>query len=136
MEILVWKIRISVLWIFLAVAMSAAMILFIMGPGVVEDIIAGEMEGMEINTVTIFIFALFWIIPLIMAFVVLILRDTLNRYLNAILGLFFAVFYLVDISGHLSRGEGFGGHIIMGIIGIFVALLIFWHAWKWPKAVK
>ena len=133
MDNLVWKIRISVLWIFLAVAMSAAMILFIMGPGVVEDLIAGEMEGIEISAVILFVFALFWIIPLAMAFLTLVLKDTVNRYSNAILGLFFAVFYLVDISGHLSRGEGFGGHIIMGIIGIFVALLIFWHAWKWPK---
>ena len=57
MEKLVWKLRVTVLWIFLAVAMSAAMILYIMGPGVVNDIIAGEMEGMEISAEVLMIFA-------------------------------------------------------------------------------
>ena len=133
MEKLVWKLRISILWIFLAVSMSAAMILFFMGPGVVEEIIAGEIEGMEISGLVLIVFAFFWIIPLIMAFLTLVLKDTVNRYTNAILGIFFAIFYIIDISGHLSKGEEFGGHHLMGIIGVIVALFIIWHAWKWPK---
>jgi len=133
MEKLVWKLRISMLWIFLAVGMSAAMILYIMTPGVIDDIIAGEMEAMEISAGVLMIFALFWIIPLIMAFLTLILKDIINRYANAVLGLFFGIFYIIDISGHLSRGEEFGGHALIGVVGIIVAFLIFWHAWKWPK---
>lgn len=133
MEKLVWKLRITVLWIFLAIAMSAAMILYIMGPGIINNIIAGEMEGMEISAGVLMIFAIFWLIPLIMAFLTLVLKDAINRYANAILGLFFGVFYIVDISGHLSRGEEFGGHALVGVAGIIVAFLILWHAWKWPK---
>lgn len=133
MENLVWKMRITILWLFLAVSMSAAMILYIMAPGIIEEIIAGEMEGMEISSGILMIFALFWIIPLIMAFLTLVLRDKLNRYINAILGLFFGVFYIIDISGHISRGEEFGGHALVGVVGIIAAFLIFWHAWKWPK---
>ena len=133
MEKLVWKLRISILWIFLAVAMSAAMILYIMGPGVIDDIIAGEMEEMEITAGILMIFALFWLIPLIMSFLTLVLKDTANRYVNAVLGLFFGIFYIVDISGHMSRGEEFGGHAFVGSVGIIVAFLILWHAWKWPK---
>ena len=132
MENLVWKMRISVLWIFLAVGMSAAMILYIMAPGVIDEIITGEMEGMEITAGILMIFALFWLIPLIMSFLTLVLKDTINRWSNAVLGLFFAAFYIIDISGHLSRGEEFGGHALVGVAGIIVALVIFWHAWKWP----
>ena len=131
-----WKLRISVLWIYLAVGMSAAMILFIMGPGVVEDIISGEMEGMEISAGVLILFAIFWLIPLTMAFLTLILQEIINRVANAILGLFFAVFYIIDMSGHLSRGEEFGGHLLIGVVGVVVALLIFWHAWKWPMQKK
>lgn len=133
MEDMDWRIRITVLWIFMAVAMSAAMILFIMGPGVIDEIRTGEMEGMEINAGVLIVFALFWLIPLIMSFLTLILKKIVNRYTNAGLGIFFAVFYIIDIAGHLSRGETFGGHCLMGVAGIIVALLIFWHAWKWPK---
>lgn len=119
------ELRITVLWIFLAIGMSAAMILYIMGPGVIDDIIAGEMEGMEISAGILMIFALFWLIPLIMAYLTLVLKDTANRYANAILGLFFGIFYIIDISGHLSRGEEFGGHALVGVAGIIVAFLIF-----------
>jgi len=136
METLTWKMRISILWIFLAVSMSAAMILYIMTPGKLEKIISGEMEGMEITAGILIIFALFWLIPLIMAFLTLVLKEIINRWLNAALGLFFAVFYIIDISGHLSRGDEFGGHCLMGVAGIIAALLIFWHAWKWPKLKK
>ena len=133
MEKLVWKLRISMLWVFLAVGMSAAMILFIMGPGVVEGLMSGEMEGMEVSGWLLILFAIFWLIPLIMAFLTLVLKDPINRYSNAVLGLFFAVFYIIDISGHVSRGEAVSGHVFMGIVGIIVAFFIFWHAWKWPK---
>ena len=133
MEKLVWKLRITMLWIYLAVGMSASMILYIMAPGVIPDIITGEMEGMEISAGILIFFSIFWLIPLTMAFLTLVLKDTVNRYANAILGLFFGIFYIVDISGHLSRGEEFGGHLLVGVVGIIVAFLISWHAWKWPK---
>jgi hypothetical protein len=133
MEDLVWKLRISMLWIFLAVGMSAAMILFIMGPGVVEDLMSGQMEGMEVSGWLLILFSIFWIIPLIMAYLTLVLKNSVNRYTNVILGLFFGIFYIVDMSGHISKGEAFSGHVIMGVVGIIVAFLISWHAWKWPK---
>ena len=33
----------------------------------------------------------------------------------------------------MSRGEEFGGHALVDVVGIIAAFLIFWHAWKWPK---
>ncbi len=133
MENLYWRIRISVLWVFMAVGMSASMILFFMGSGVIEDIIAGEIEEMEITEGILLVFALFWLIPLIMAFLSLVLKDKANRWANIILGAFFAIFLPVDIAGHLSRGEAFGGHCLIGAAGIVVAVVIAWHGWKWPK---
>jgi len=94
MENLDWRLRITVLWIFLAVSISAAMILYIMSPGIVEEIINGEMEGMEITSWIFIIFALFWLIPLIMAFLTLVLKESINRWSNFIIGLFFLLFLL------------------------------------------
>jgi hypothetical protein len=57
MELLRWKTRISVLWIFLAVSLSAAMLLSFMEPGVIEDLISGEHHGTQISEGLIFLFA-------------------------------------------------------------------------------
>ena len=132
MEILRWKTRLSVLWVFMAVGMSAAMILYNMMPGIVEEIIAGEMEGMQISDGLLAGFAIFWLIPLIMAVLCLTLKDAPNRWTNFVLSIIFGVFYLVDVIGDLSLG-GLSGDILMGIAAIVVAAFIAWFAWKWPK---
>jgi len=131
MESLIWRLRISVLWLFYAVAMSAGMMLYLMGPGAIEDIMAGETEGMKISTGLLMFMALFMLIPLIMAFLSLILKYSANRWANFILGIIFAVFDLVDVIGQLTKGET--GPILIGLSMIVVPALIAWHAWKLPK---
>ena len=132
MELLRWKTRLSVLWVFMAVSMSAGMILYNMMPGVVEEIIAGEWEGMQISDGLLAGFTIFWLIPLIMAVLCLTLKDAPNRWTNFVLSIIFGVFYLVDVIGDLSRGD-LSGHTLMGIAAIVVAAFIAWFAWKWPK---
>ena len=128
MEILTLKTRISILWIFMAVAMSAHSVLSFMEPGMIEKIVAGEMAmgpGM-------FIFvALFWWVPLVMAFLSVTLKDFANRWANMILGIVFTglnIFHLVE---HLAQPSV---HQIL-IIGstVVVTALIFWYALRWPK---
>ena len=134
MELLRWKIRIAVLWIFLAVGMSAGMFLWFMGPGAIEDIIAGKMEDMQIGEGLMFLFAIFWLIPLIMAFLTLTMKDSANRWTNFVLGILFAIFYIVDLSNH-ATGEAIPSiaFLVTGILGIVAAALIAWFAWKLPK---
>lgn len=136
MEVPMWRIRISVLWLILAIGMSASMILYLMAPGMLEEVMAGEMGGMEITEAMLMVFSIFWIIPFIMAFLTLISKEIHSRWANVILGLFFGIFYIVDIAGHVSRGEPVGGHALMAVGGIVAAFLIFWHGWKWPKEEK
>ncbi len=45
-----WKIKISVLWLFSAVAFLAHQILALMEPGVIAQIMDGKVEGMKIGT--------------------------------------------------------------------------------------
>ena len=132
MELLRWKARLSVLWVFMAVAMSAAMVLFFMTPGVIEEVMAGEIEGMQISDGLLVFFALLWLIPLIMAVLCLTLRDVLSRWTNFVLGIIFAIFWLADAIGDLTRG-GLSGYMLMGVSMIVVAALIAWQAWILPK---
>ena len=135
MEELIWKLRITILWIILAAGCSGTQILYILAPGVINNIIAGKFEGMEINAGFLIVFSLFWLIPLTMAFLTLILKDKINRYANAVLGLLFGIYVISSVSIPLSMGQEFSGHLLLESVGIIIAFLIIWHAWKWPKKI-
>ena len=125
MERLTWKIRISVLWLFMAVAMSAHSIVFFMEPGATE-----EIQEMQIGAGMLFFSALFWLVPLIMAFLSVTLKDSANRWANVILGIVFTLLNIFHLVEHLAQPSV---HQIL-IIGstVVVTALIAWYAWKWP----
>jgi len=126
MGILQWKIRISVLWIFMAVAMSAHSVLAFMEPGAMEQI--GEMQ---ISAGVFLFMALFWWVPLVMAVLSVTLKDLANRWTNMILGIVFTALNIFHLIEHLAQPSA---HQIL-IIGstVVVTALIFWYALKWPK---
>ena len=134
MELLRWKARLSVLWVFIAVGFSAVMFLSFMEPGVIENLISGKHDGTQIGEGLIFLFAILWIIPLIMAFLSLTLKGSANRWTNFALGIFFAIFYVVDFINNLT-GEELPAiaSVVMFVLLIVVPALITWFAWKWPK---
>ena len=133
MEELTLKVKIAVLWIFMAVGMSAAMLLFLMAPGTIEEVIAGEMGGMKISEGVLFMFSVLWLVPLAMAFASVTLKRASSRVLNIALGLFFAVFYVVDLSSHLIKGDQFLTNVVLSVVMVVVAVRIFLYALKWPR---
>jgi hypothetical protein len=132
MDELTWKLRISVLWLIMGAGLSGAMILQMFVPGFINNIIAGEIEGMQITTGMLIVLSLFWIVFLLMAFLTLILKDKINRYTNGVLGIFFTFYMIYDMYSSLSVQE-FSGSNLLQVFGLIFAFLIFWHAWKWPK---
>ena len=131
MENLDMKVKLAVLWIFLAVAMSALMVFLFMEPGVIEEIMAGELKGDPISEGLLFFFALFWLVPLVMSFLSLTLKDSANRWANIIVGIVFAALYILVLGESLAEPSA---HMTL-LLGSTVAApaLIAWLAWKWPK---
>ena len=137
MEILRYKMRISVLWLFMAVAMSAHMALSIFEPGVIKLIATGEMEISEGE----FIFSAFfaWLIPLTMAFLSTTLKDSANRLANMTLGTVFIfgnIFHLsfeqlAEPSIHMAQPSVH--QLLLNLSTVAVAALVVWYAWRWPK---
>ena len=85
------KIRIAVLWILMAVFMSAHGLLLISEPGVIEDTISGDIYQGKDPANVLFVMSLFWLIPLWMAFISVILKNSINRWINIILGIVFTI---------------------------------------------
>jgi hypothetical protein len=136
-ESLVWKLRVSMLWIFLGVVQLAGILAAVLLPDVLSEVMAtGEFEGMKVdNNLWSFFMIAFTLLPLAMAFLTLALRDPVNRYANAVLGIVFAGAWAFDVADHLARGEIRGGVVICAM-GAIAGLLIVWHAWKWPKEAE
>ena len=133
MEALKHKIKISVLWIFSAVSMSAAMIIMFMEPGIIEQLMTGELPGGKLSEGMLVLFAIFWLIPLIMAFLTQILKYSLNRWVNLILGIIFALSIIYDFTNHLTTGFLPLSHLLIMIFMFIVPALIAWYAWKLPE---
>ncbi len=123
------KIRIAVLWIWMAVAISAHSLLFLFMPGAIEEMLSGEMhygEGMLLFE------SFFWLIPLVMAFLSVTLRDTSVRWLNVILGGIFTIMNII----HLINAINYFGTAVYKILivgsTIVATFLIFLYALRWP----
>jgi hypothetical protein len=126
MEILRWKARIAVLWVFMAVAMSAHAVLSFMGREAVEEIWEMEMgQGMML------LMALFWWVPMVMAVLSLTLKDSANRWANFIVGIVFTILNIVHLAEHLAQPSA--DMILLIGSTIVVTGLIAWFAWRWPK---
>ncbi len=126
-----WKIKISVLWLFSAVAFLAHQILALMEPGVIAQIMAGEVEGMKIGPELILLFAILFLVPLIMAFLSLTLKDSINRWANIIVGAVFAILFI----GVIVTVAKLSGEILMTLSTVVALVLIVWYAWKSKQKV-
>jgi len=126
-----WKIKLAVFWLFIAITMSANTILYLIVPGVIDEIMTGEIVGMQASPELILgmATAYYWV-PLVMAVLSLTLKDRANRWANLILGVFYAVFVLFELIMNVTT-VAYPYAILMDISVIAVAALIAVQAWKW-----
>ena len=125
------KIKLAVFWLFIAVTMSTNTILYFVVPGVMDDIRAGKIVGMQAGAELILGMAIvyFWV-PLVLAVLSLNLKDKANRWANIILGAFYAVFILFELTMNVTTVV-YPYAILMDVSVFAVAALIVWFAWKW-----
>jgi hypothetical protein len=130
MKILTLKIRILVLWIFMAASVTAGGILFLWDKGSIEKVMSGEMAfgtGMLILMVSL------WLIPFVLAFLTVNLRDKANRLTNIVLGAIFVAFNISNVIMRAAEQELPPFLIILMLSTIAAAALILWYAIRWPK---
>ena len=125
------KIKLAVFWLFIAVAMLANTVLYLIVPGVIDEIRTGEIVGMQAGAELILGMAIayYWL-PLVMAVLSLTLKDKVNRWLNILLGSFYAAFILFELTMNVTT-VAYPYAILMDVSVLAVAALIAWHAWKW-----
>jgi len=134
MENLALRIKLSVLWLFWIFGFLVHMFLTLFEKGVIEQIIAGEFVGIQITSGAMLFFAIFMLVPLVMAPVSLILKDKANRWANVVVGIVYTGLCVFDSIGtaifDISALSAYA--ILMYISHIVASALIVWYAWKWP----
>ena len=139
MENLKRKIIIAVLWLIAAEAMSAHMIMVTIDPGPMKKMLEW---GATIDAVGWLFGAIYWIIPLCMAFVVMVAKGQVNRRVNMVMGVIGTIlgiyhFFMCGVPlsfippGPLS--EPTVHHSLLLAISVAATMLITWYAWKLPK---
>jgi hypothetical protein len=125
------KTRLAVLWLCVAVAMSANTLLNLIVPGVIDEIRASTVVGMQAGHGLLLTMAImyYWV-PLVMAVVSLTLKDKVNRWASIVLGVFYVVFVSFELFMNVST-VAYPYVILMDSSAIVVAALIAYYAWKW-----
>jgi hypothetical protein len=129
-------IRISVLWIFVAVANSVHYALSFFETGALQKILSGEMTLANKRVRAMLIGEAFasWLIPLTMAFLSVTLGDVANRNLNMVLGGLYTLLGIFHVATcpivHISNKASVHQLLIV-ISTVVVVALIFWYAWSW-----
>jgi len=130
-------IRISMLWIFLAIANSAHYLMYVcFEPGAIQKMACMHTSEERIKNARLAIGEVFtsWLIPLTMAFLSVTLGDSANRSVNMVLGGFFTLYGIIHIAKcpvvHISRKPSVH-QVLLSISTIVVTALIFWYAWSW-----
>lgn len=116
------------LWIFASIAFLAHQILLLMEPGIIENLMAGEAEGQKIVPELILFFAILMLVPMLMAFLSLTLKNSINRRVNIIVGSIFAVIWLVGVVDAVQ--SAYWGGALMTFSAVVASALIVWYAWK------
>jgi energy-converting hydrogenase Eha subunit E len=127
-----WKIKISVLWLLSEIAFLGTMVLGSLEPNALQQFLnTGEIGGMKITPELLILYAILVLLGLVMAFLTLTLKDSINRWVNIIVGTVGVALSIVGLSGSLAYAYS----ILMWVSKVVIDALIVWYAWKSkPKA--
>ena len=121
------QITISALWV--AVMLSSLMgdVLRFYEPGIIKQIIAGEVEGMQQTHRGLLVSATFMAIPIVMVVLSMTLNYDANRWANIIFSIFFFGFTLIWLL--IKSPPAY--KILLGSVGLVCNALIVWYAYMW-----
>ena len=120
------QIKLSALWVALMFLYLYNDVFGSFRQDQVEKVLSGEIA---LNQVSLFFAALLMAIPIFMIFLSLSLPAKVNRRVNIIVGIAYAVVLVLV----MLVPETWAYYVFYEILeAVFIALIV-WHAWKWPK---
>jgi uncharacterized protein DUF6326 len=121
------RLKISALWVVLLFLYAYGDIFGFFKPGQIEDVVSGEISGIEITDGFLFAVSVYVAIASVMVFLTLVLRPAAARWSNVVL----AIVYVVTIVG-AAFGES-AYYWFLSVVEIAALALIVRYAWTWPR---
>ena len=116
------RIKFSALWVALMLTYLLGDVLRIFS----GDFKAGEVQGMHVTQAMYLGMAVLMVIPIVMVFLSLTLKQPVGRWVNIILPIFFFLFNLVGLPTYPSAYDKF-----LIVVGLVFNALTVWYAWRW-----
>ena len=122
------RLKISALWVAMLLLFAYGDIFGFFAPGQIEEVMGGEISGIEITQVFLFAVSVYIAIGCVMVFLSLVLEPRLNRWINIVL----SVLYIASIVAS-AIGDADAYFIFLSVVESALLLLILWYAWTWPR---
>jgi hypothetical protein len=122
------RLKIAALWIAMLLLFAYGDIFGFFNPGRIEEVMGGEISGIEITQVFLFAVSVYVAIASVMVFLSLVLRPSVNRWTNIAL----PILYIVSIVAS-AIGETSAYFLFLSVAESALLLLIIWYAWTWPR---
>jgi hypothetical protein len=116
------QIKLTALWAALMLTYLLGDVLRIYSGG----FIAGEIGGMKVTQAMWLAIAILMVIPVVMVFLSVVLKQPVNRWVNIIAAIFFFVFNLIGLPKYPSAYDKF-----LIIVGLVFNVLTVYIAWRW-----
>ena len=123
------KIKLSALWVALMFCYTYADILGFYAPGNLEELISGEIAGIQMTQGMLFGSAALMVVPSLMIFLSLVMSAKANRLVNLLAG----IVYLIVLVSTFFTGRNPAYYLFFAVVKAILLGLIVWFAWKWPK---
>jgi Family of unknown function (DUF6326) len=121
------RLKISALWIALLFLYAYGDIFGFFEPGRIEEIVSGEISGIDITETFLFAVSVYIAIASVMVFLTLVLKPSVCRWTNVVL----AIVYIATI---VAAAVGESAHyLFLSAVEIAMLLLIVRSAWTWPR---
>ena len=124
------RLKIASLWIAMLFLFAYGDILGFFVPGRIGEIQGGRISGMEITQTFLFAVSVYIAIASAMIFLTLVLRASVNRWVNIVL----AALYIVSIVASVFGEDAY--FLFLSIMEIAMLALIAWYAWTWRNEVR
>ena len=120
--------KIVALWIATLLLFAFGDIFGFFKPGQIEEVMAGEISGIELMQTFLLAASIYVAIASVMVFLSLVLRPGLARWTNIVL----PILYVVSIVAS-AIGEPGAYFIFLSVVESALLLQIVWYAWNWPQ---
>lgn len=121
------RLKISALWVVLLFLYAYGDIFGFFKPGQIEDVVSGEISGIDITEGFLFAVSVYVAVASVMIFLTLVLRPAAARWSNIVL----AILYVATIVA-AAIGES-AYYWFLSVVEIATLLLVVRYAWTWPR---